>query len=57
MQQNIIKLCKLWRKDQNLHGCDFVVLPGSFSYGDYLRSGAIARFSPVMDAVIAPNGP
>jgi phosphoribosylformylglycinamidine synthase len=43
----------LWHKDQSLHDVDAVVLPGGFSYGDYLRCGAIARFSPVMDAVIA----
>ena len=42
----------LWHKDQDLQGVDFVVLPGGFSYGDYLRSGAIARFSPIMDEVI-----
>ena len=43
----------LWHKDPSLHEVDAVVLPGGFSYGDYLRTGAIARFSPVMDAVIA----
>jgi phosphoribosylformylglycinamidine synthase subunit PurQ / glutaminase len=43
----------LWHKDASLHGVDAVVLPGGFSYGDYLRCGAIARFSPVMDLVIA----
>ncbi|HEY0869296.1 MAG TPA: phosphoribosylformylglycinamidine synthase subunit PurQ [Acidothermaceae bacterium] len=43
----------LWHKDPSLHGADAVVLPGGFSYGDYLRCGAIARFSPVMDLVIA----
>ncbi len=42
----------LWHKDPSLHDVDAVVLPGGFSYGDYLRCGAIARFSPVMDAVI-----
>lgn len=42
---------KLWHKDTNLQGCDFVVLPGGFSYGDYLRSGAIARFSPIMSQI------
>ena len=41
----------LWHKDTDLKGVDFVILPGGFSYGDYLRSGAIARFSPIMDAV------
>jgi phosphoribosylformylglycinamidine (FGAM) synthase-like amidotransferase family enzyme len=43
----------LWHKDADLRGVDAVVLPGGFSYGDYLRCGAIARFSPVMDEVIA----
>lgn len=43
---------KLWHKDTDLKGCDFIFLPGGFSYGDYLRSGAIARFSPIMDKVI-----
>jgi len=43
----------LWHKDPSLHDVDAVVLPGGFSYGDYLRCGAIARFSPVMDLVIA----
>jgi phosphoribosylformylglycinamidine synthase subunit PurQ / glutaminase len=43
----------LWHKDPSLHDVDAVVLPGGFSYGDYLRCGAIARFSPVMDSVIA----
>jgi phosphoribosylformylglycinamidine synthase I len=43
----------LWHKDHDLQGCDVVVLPGGFSYGDYLRAGAIARFSPVMRDVIA----
>ena len=43
----------MWHKDTDLQGVDFVVLPGGFSYGDYLRSGAIARFSPIMESVIA----
>ncbi len=43
---------ELWHKDRDLKGCDFIVLPGGFSYGDYLRSGAIARFSPIMDEVM-----
>ncbi len=43
---------KLWHKDTDLQGCDFIILPGGFSYGDYLRSGAVARFSPIMDKVI-----
>src|SRR5918992_5000004 len=41
----------LWHGDADLHGVDAIVLPGGFSYGDYLRCGAIARFSPVMGAV------
>ena len=43
---------QLWHADADLHGVDAVVLPGGFSYGDYLRAGAIARFAPVMDEVI-----
>lgn len=43
---------KLWHKSHDLQGADLVVLPGGFSYGDYLRSGAIARFSPIMQEVI-----
>ncbi|MFT7332988.1 MAG: phosphoribosylformylglycinamidine synthase I [Sphingobacteriales bacterium] len=46
------KVERLWHKDHDLKGCDFIVLPGGFSYGDYLRSGAIARFSPIMQEVI-----
>jgi phosphoribosylformylglycinamidine synthase I len=42
----------LWHGDHNLHHVDAVVLPGGFSYGDYLRCGAIARFAPVMDEVV-----
>lgn len=44
---------KLWHKNTDLEGCDFIVLPGGFSYGDYLRSGAIARFSPIMESIVA----
>ena len=44
---------RLWHKDRDLKGVDLVVLPGGFSYGDYLRSGAIARFSPIMEEVVA----
>ncbi len=43
----------LWHKDRDLKGADLIVLPGGFSYGDYLRCGAIARFSPVMEEVVA----
>lgn len=46
------EVAELWHKDTDLKGCDFIVLPGGFSYGDYLRSGAIARFSPIMEKVI-----
>jgi phosphoribosylformylglycinamidine synthase len=42
----------LWHGDRNLQGVDAVVIPGGFSYGDYLRAGAIARFAPVMEEVI-----
>lgn len=52
------KVERLWHKEKDLKKCDFIILPGGFSYGDYLRSGAIARFSPIMDKVIshAENG-
>ena len=47
----------LWHADADLHGVDAVVLPGGFSYGDYLRCGAIAKFSPVMEKLVdAANG-
>jgi phosphoribosylformylglycinamidine synthase len=42
----------LWHKDSSIQNVDFVILPGGFSYGDYLRSGAIARFSPIMNEVV-----
>ncbi len=50
----------VWHRDKELRGADVVLLPGGFSYGDYLRSGAIARFSPVMQSVqrhAAEGGP
>src|SRR5271157_1487675 len=50
----------LWHKENSLAGFDAVVIPGGFSYGDYLRTGAIARFSPIMKAVgefAAKGGP
>ncbi|MGC6470344.1 MAG: phosphoribosylformylglycinamidine synthase subunit PurQ [Flavobacteriales bacterium] len=55
LNQDVVSL---WHKDTDLQSCDAVVLPGGFSYGDYLRSGAIARFSPIMEKVIefANNG-
>ena len=46
------EVVRLWHKDHDLHGAEFIILPGGFSFGDYLRSGAIARFSPVMQEVI-----
>jgi phosphoribosylformylglycinamidine synthase I len=46
------QVVRLWHKDRDLQGAEFIVLPGGFSFGDYLRSGAIARFSPIMDEVI-----
>lgn len=46
------KVETLWHKDTDLKGADMVILPGGFSYGDYLRSGAIAKFSPIMTEVI-----
>lgn len=48
----------LWHKEKDLKKCDVILLPGGFSYGDYLRTGAIARFSPIMDSVFsfAENG-
>lgn len=42
----------LWHRDRELHQVDAVILPGGFSYGDYLRAGAISRFSPVMSSII-----
>ena len=49
---------KLWHKNKDLEGCTHIILPGGFSYGDYLRSGAIARFSPIMESIFkhAQNG-
>jgi phosphoribosylformylglycinamidine synthase len=49
MEQEVVEL---WHKDRSLHNVDAVLLPGGFSFGDYLRSGALARFSPVMSEVI-----
>ncbi len=43
----------LWHKDHDLQGSDVIILPGGFSYGDYLRAGAIARFSPIMREVVS----
>jgi phosphoribosylformylglycinamidine synthase subunit PurQ / glutaminase len=47
-----VEAVPLWHVDADLHGVDAVILPGGFSYGDYLRGGAIARFSPVVGKVI-----
>ena len=41
----------VWHHDRDLKGADAVILPGGFAYGDYLRAGALARFSPVMESV------
>ncbi len=49
LEQNVVNL---WHKDTDLQGVDFVFIPGGFSYGDYLRSGAIARFSPIMTEIV-----
>ena len=52
------EVVELWHKETDLKNCDVIFLPGGFSYGDYLRSGAIAKFSPIMSKVIefANNG-
>lgn len=50
MGQDVVRL---WHKDKDLQGAEFIILPGGFSFGDYLRSGAIAKFSPIMQEVIA----
>jgi phosphoribosylformylglycinamidine synthase len=52
-QYDSIQVNKLWHKENDLQGSQLVILPGGFSYGDYLRSGAIARFSPIMKEVIS----
>ncbi len=49
MQQEVVSI---WHKDTSLQNVDMVVLPGGFSYGDYLRSGAIAKFSPIMTEIV-----
>ncbi len=50
------EVVELWHKETSLQNCDMIILPGGFSYGDYLRSGAIARFSPIMEKVITFAG-
>jgi len=47
---------KLWHKDRSLRSIDAVIIPGGFSYGDYLRCGAIAKFAPIMDEIINSAG-
>lgn len=49
MEQDVVEL---WHKDTDLKKSDAVILPGGFSYGDYLRAGAIARYSPIMEKII-----
>ena len=51
--QNVLGITSeyIWHKDQNLNNVDFIILPGGFSYGDYLRTGAIASFSPIMEKI------
>ena len=49
MEQRVVKL---WHKNTDIKGIDGIFLPGGFSYGDYLRSGAIARYSPIMNSII-----
>lgn len=49
MKQDTVKL---WHKNTDLENCTHIIIPGGFSYGDYLRSGAIAKFSPIMEHVI-----
>ncbi len=46
------EVVELWHKDSDLNDCDAIAIPGGFSYGDYLRSGAIATFSPIMESII-----
>ncbi len=55
LEQEVVEL---WHKDTDLQNCDMIILPGGFSYGDYLRSGAIASHSPIMESVkaFAANG-
>jgi len=48
LQEEVVPI---WHKDTSVAGCDALLIPGGFSYGDYLRAGAIARFSPIVDAI------
>ena len=43
----------VWHRDNDLSGYDSIIVPGGFSYGDYLRAGAIAKFSPIMNALVS----
>ena len=55
-----MKAAMIWHRETDLNGVDLVIIPGGFSYGDYLRAGAIAKFSPIMNAVrrfAASGGP
>ena len=45
----------VWHKENDLSGYDSIIVPGGFSYGDYLRAGAIAKFSPIMNAIISAS--
>lgn len=47
-----VEVVPIWHRERELPSCDLIVIPGGFSYGDYLRAGAIARYSPVMEGVI-----
>ncbi|MBE50454.1 MAG: phosphoribosylformylglycinamidine synthase I [Flavobacteriales bacterium] len=49
MNQDVVKL---WHKESDLKGCNFIILPGGFSFGDYLRSGSIANYSPIMKEIV-----
>ena len=50
MNQTVVKL---WHKESDLKGCHFIILPGGFSFGDYLRSGSIANYSPIMKEIVS----
>ena len=52
--QNVLGITSeyIWHKDQSINNVDFIILPGGFSYGDYLRTGAIASFSPIMKKIV-----
>jgi len=50
-KHNDAEVVELWHKDTDLQGCTHIYIPGGFSYGDYLRSGAIAKLSPIMESV------